>query len=805
MSDKYLFGFGKKTTEPLDSEELVGGTGAAPDYNFTWGNMVLWIKNKLFGAATVWTSDNDGVGSGLDADTLQNETPATLRDRSTHTGDAPAVNVSIDTNPLTDKTITNVQLLAQKVDSNPADYIPQGEIDVAADFPELGTVQPGWLYVITSNVTDNDPTKTNTGQSFLAGVSIVWAADGSWLDLGSNYVTQDQIDKLNLGANFIKTIDLSDPVIGNPFNGAIVVPTEDGTYANFNNLIRGSELCIFVYESGEWIKKTITDDNHKTFIGTLKPNVELANHRNLLSDVIVDMKVSGGIEGKIYMLKTIAFNHVTLKDFTSFIEGTYDEASETTTEERQIITYSGETNPDIPISLTGKAYSKYDLGDGIFIEIWYDFDKIINWTTDLFALAGDPLDVAYNNYINRRKYSNHVNRDWIRTNFNGSPYAGAFNEASTSAASAKQFLNNLVFDVRITGAQEGDVFQFFSVAFKHSTLKDYIRFQKGHVDSITGLPIWTSNQTLFSGQDNPQYPSVFEGKHRIYYELDNNVKIEVWYDFDKVSVGSDFIYAIANDSNAYAYEAYFSKAKMVPVFNVEILNPYPTFTDKKFLIFGDSITDENLPYSWVPKARVALGNPTMVNYADGGAAFRQRSLVGIDDMPSQLINSASETDVDAVIVALGTNEYHNAHPTPPADNNNPIVGSYDASMGRTIAQVTANVNTLGVDAEMYDAIRYAFHTIQDRWNCPCYIVMPIQRAAWNYQHVEVLYTALEEMSIQYGFETIDTRRCGIVTDFEIVGGSGRDLIDGLHPEDDAAKGKIARMIVSAIRNSFTDV
>ena len=66
-------------------------------------------------------------------------------------------------------------------------------INVPADFPTLAEVEPGWSYTIGTNVTDNDPTKTNTGLSFLAGEEIFWTGstwgkygpDALWLDDGA--------------------------------------------------------------------------------------------------------------------------------------------------------------------------------------------------------------------------------------------------------------------------------------------------------------------------------------------------------------------------------------------------------------------------------------------------------------------------------------------------------------------------------------------------------------------------------------------------------------------------------------------
>lgn len=57
-----------------------------------------------------------------------------------------------------------------------------GVINIAADFPTLAQVTNGATYVIGTAVTDNDPTKTNTGSSFVEGEVIAWdEADTKWI------------------------------------------------------------------------------------------------------------------------------------------------------------------------------------------------------------------------------------------------------------------------------------------------------------------------------------------------------------------------------------------------------------------------------------------------------------------------------------------------------------------------------------------------------------------------------------------------------------------------------------------------
>ena len=69
--------------------------------------------------------------------------------------------------------------------ANPLVWI--GDILVATDFPTLAEVQNGWFYTVSAvTVIDNDPTRTNTGQTFVAGDEIVWNAVGlGWTIVGS--------------------------------------------------------------------------------------------------------------------------------------------------------------------------------------------------------------------------------------------------------------------------------------------------------------------------------------------------------------------------------------------------------------------------------------------------------------------------------------------------------------------------------------------------------------------------------------------------------------------------------------------
>jgi len=73
------------------------------------------------------------------------------------------------------------------VDNVEPAFIFKGSITIASNFPTSALVENGWLYTILADVTDNDGTKTNTGQSFLVGDEIAW--NGSdWTVMGNENI-----------------------------------------------------------------------------------------------------------------------------------------------------------------------------------------------------------------------------------------------------------------------------------------------------------------------------------------------------------------------------------------------------------------------------------------------------------------------------------------------------------------------------------------------------------------------------------------------------------------------------------------
>lgn len=118
-----------------------------------------------------------------------------------------------------------ISLLTSAIGALPSGVlIFKGTINVPADFPTLVVVQNGWTYFIGTNVTDNDATKTNTGQSFLAGDEIAWNGS-SWSLVGSTALwTDDGTD--------VATVNSPRNVKGNTLESTVATGTAPLTVAS---------------------------------------------------------------------------------------------------------------------------------------------------------------------------------------------------------------------------------------------------------------------------------------------------------------------------------------------------------------------------------------------------------------------------------------------------------------------------------------------------------------------------------------------------------------------------------------------
>jgi len=100
--------------------------------------------------------------------------------------------------------------------------LPPKVVLIPADFPTVAEANNnmGRIYIAAATVTDSDPTKTNTGQSFISGEEFVWngvsayfklGADALWLDTGVDLKTVNPRN-IDLQSGGLKDTNVITPV-----------------------------------------------------------------------------------------------------------------------------------------------------------------------------------------------------------------------------------------------------------------------------------------------------------------------------------------------------------------------------------------------------------------------------------------------------------------------------------------------------------------------------------------------------------------------------------------------------------------
>jgi lysophospholipase L1-like esterase len=218
----------------------------------------------------------------------------------------------------------------------------------------------------------------------------------------------------------------------------------------------------------------------------------------------------------------------------------------------------------------------------------------------------------------------------------------------------------------------------------------------------------------------------------------------------------------------------------------------------RYLLFGDSITEtatvlddgtytEGLRANWPDSFRSFVSAAAVVNYAKSGAAYRDRTGLASEwQKVSYQITKAIEHGkiADVVIVAAGTND------------GATLLGDYTTAMGKaTLADLDRTL--------LYEALRWAFWQIRTSWPlATCFAVLPIQRADATPESHVTMYDAIRSTAQRYNFVVIDAlNESGIVRDFEVNGGAGRDLSDGLHPNT-SGQAKMGKLIAARVRSAL---
>lgn len=217
-----------------------------------------------------------------------------------------------------------------------------------------------------------------------------------------------------------------------------------------------------------------------------------------------------------------------------------------------------------------------------------------------------------------------------------------------------------------------------------------------------------------------------------------------------------------------------------------------TTKGKKLLIFGDSITEtadisddgatytEGAKTNWPTYAKKKLEVSEMWNYAKSGARWVDFSSESVRQKLSHQIETAISNNrpADIIVISAGTN-----------DNSSGVIDTYEIAMEKEISELDRTIFS--------EAVRWSMYTLRNAYpNAICFVATPIQRAAGEID--SNLVQAIVTMAKRYNFIVIPAHdESGIVRDFELQGASGRDLLDGLHPNGNG-KRKMSNLYCSYI-------
>jgi lysophospholipase L1-like esterase len=190
---------------------------------------------------------------------------------------------------------------------------------------------------------------------------------------------------------------------------------------------------------------------------------------------------------------------------------------------------------------------------------------------------------------------------------------------------------------------------------------------------------------------------------------------------------------------------------------------------KRFLIFGDSITDLNFnANNWPAIAATKLEWGYVKNVALSGATIKDTVGYTGNQILSGQITSAIASDpsnIDVIVIAIGTND------------GTTNLGDYTTAMSK------ATLNDLNRVSSTYEALRWALWTIKNQWpTAVCFIATPLQRADVTNAAIAPLDTCIKDMAAEYGCIVMDARKeSGITRQNETYGSAGVYLSDGRHP------------------------
>lgn len=147
----------------------------------------------------------------------------------------------------------------------------KGSISVASDFPAPGDVQNGWFYRISADVTDNDASKTNTGQSFTEGDDIAWNGT-DWTEIGAEDAKSIQYDNSTSGLSATDVQEGIDELASSASRVIVTVGASGADYTSLDDAIdfvsaQGGGIIKFLDEIFSYTAGAAKDVSNITFIG----------------------------------------------------------------------------------------------------------------------------------------------------------------------------------------------------------------------------------------------------------------------------------------------------------------------------------------------------------------------------------------------------------------------------------------------------------------------------------------------------------------------------------------------------------
>lgn len=244
----------------------------------------------------------------------------------------------------------------------------------------------------------------------------------------------------------------------------------------------------------------------------------------------------------------------------------------------------------------------------------------------------------------------------------------------------------------------------------------------------------------------------------------------------------------------------------------------PAFAGGDAFGLGDSITEttnvdgglhvypSGFRANWPDYAIPTIAPEAYYSFAKAGAHFiSETGLTTNQRFENQItaaVALAASENIQPrwLIVSLGTNDWNSAETAFGGG-----IGNYATAMGKSLSFDGSGVPTTTLDKTVsMEAARLGFARLRFHFpNTVMFYATPLQRADYSADEMLTTVDAFGQMARAYGFEVIDCYgESGVLHEFEVIGGAGRDLSDGLHP-DASGQLKQGKLIAARIMSRLS--